>query len=436
MAADVATSLKNLSTTEGSNAPAGSTTISTNLDDNLRMMQAVMRQPWARDTIASAGTTDIGSKDAGSLDVTGVTTITALGTVSAGIRKWIRFAGILTLTHNGTSLILPTGANITTAANDVCLMESLGSGNWRCLSYMRASGEPVLLSSTLLPIDKLTHATAANTIANGTYEQTWGWQTTGSGAALTLSNATTGVHAPTTLLVQASTSGSGNLFALRVTGVSGANILTIGKSAVNVTCQQSSGMSITGGTPTVAGDAGGSHTITAGSGLTTGHGGSVNITAGNAPSTGVGGSIVMRAGTTSGGTDGEVYAASSDGASNILRINNAQLAFTGTAKTVFNSKHVFVDNTNGTPAISAGGGGGAAIAGSDFAGQVTFGTGSPTSVTLDFANTFATAPIAVVTGTQSGQILHVVTTTTQLQILSSSAFSSGTKANYIVMGLQ
>jgi hypothetical protein len=50
------------------------------------------------------------------------------------------FSGALILTHNATSLILPTGANITTAAGDTAVFLSLGSGNWRCVEYMRASG--------------------------------------------------------------------------------------------------------------------------------------------------------------------------------------------------------------------------------------------------------------------------------------------------------
>lgn len=90
--------------------------------------------------IASATTTDIGAATGNFVDVTGTTTITGLGTVQAGTIRFVRFTGILTLTHNGTSLILPTTANITTAANDRAIFASLGSGNWICLSYQRADG--------------------------------------------------------------------------------------------------------------------------------------------------------------------------------------------------------------------------------------------------------------------------------------------------------
>lgn len=90
--------------------------------------------------IASATTTDIGAATGNFVHVTGTTTITGLGTVQAGTIRVVRFAGALTLTHNATSLILPGSANITTAANDVAVFVSEGSGNWRCISYQPAGG--------------------------------------------------------------------------------------------------------------------------------------------------------------------------------------------------------------------------------------------------------------------------------------------------------
>jgi hypothetical protein len=91
--------------------------------------------------IASAGTTDIAAATGNYVVVTGTTTITALGTAQAGAERIVRFSGALILTHNATSLILPTGANITTAAGDVAVFVSEGSGNWRCTGYLRANGQ-------------------------------------------------------------------------------------------------------------------------------------------------------------------------------------------------------------------------------------------------------------------------------------------------------
>lgn len=94
--------------------------------------------------IASAATTDLSTASGVFAHITGTTTITAFGTVASGARRVLVFDGALTLTHNATSLILPGAANITTAAGDIAVMVSEGSGNWRCASYQRYSGLPVI----------------------------------------------------------------------------------------------------------------------------------------------------------------------------------------------------------------------------------------------------------------------------------------------------
>lgn len=91
-------------------------------------------------TIASAATVAIGAAAGNTISVTGTTTITAFDTLAAGAMRRVVFAGVLILTHNATSLILPGAANITTAAGDASEFLSLGAGNWRCTSYQRASG--------------------------------------------------------------------------------------------------------------------------------------------------------------------------------------------------------------------------------------------------------------------------------------------------------
>jgi hypothetical protein len=104
-------------------------------------------QPFG--TVASAGTTDIGAVTSQNVTVTGTTTITAFGTVAAGTFRRLVFSGILTLTHNATSLILPQGGNVVTAVGDSLEAVSLGSGNWRVTSYQVAIPlvAEVLLSS-------------------------------------------------------------------------------------------------------------------------------------------------------------------------------------------------------------------------------------------------------------------------------------------------
>lgn len=141
--ADVS-SFENWSTTASNNNPGGATVIGTSLDDNLREIQAQVREALAHKgpDIASASTVDL--SDSGGLfhDITGITTITSFGTVSAGIWKVLKFEGALTLTHNATSLIIPGGQNQTTSVGDMCQVTSEGSGNWRMNWYLKNSGSP------------------------------------------------------------------------------------------------------------------------------------------------------------------------------------------------------------------------------------------------------------------------------------------------------
>lgn len=92
-------------------------------------------------TIASAATVNLATATSNTINISGTTTITAFGTIAAGAIRRLVFQGTLTLTHNATSLILPTGANIITTANDSAEFVSLGSGNWRCVRYQRADGD-------------------------------------------------------------------------------------------------------------------------------------------------------------------------------------------------------------------------------------------------------------------------------------------------------
>lgn len=94
---------------------------------------------FLEETVASATTCDIGAVQAAKILISGTTTITGLGS-SVNKFRLVRFSGILTLTHNATSLILPGAANITTAAGDTAIFTSDASGNWRCYAYVRGDG--------------------------------------------------------------------------------------------------------------------------------------------------------------------------------------------------------------------------------------------------------------------------------------------------------
>jgi hypothetical protein len=306
-------------------------------------------------TVASGTTTDIGADDATFLTISGTTTITGFGTVSAGIYKWLIFGGALTLTHNATSLILPTGANITTAAGDVALMLSLGSGNWRCLSYLRADGTPIV-NGSLFP------------------------------------------------------DGSVGTPGIRFTNDTDTGLYRIGANNIGIALSGTKYVDLATAAVTVSTDL----VVPAGS-------------EGNPSFTFTGSSLGLYASSTVIGV--------SDGASSpMFRFDNGNTRNESYYKLRLRAGLEF-DNASGSPTVSAGGGTGVAIAGSDSAFVVTIGTGSPTSVTVDFTGTRPDTPIAVVSSSQSGLITHVsAISTTQVQIQSSAAMSSGTKLYCMIVG--
>lgn len=109
---------------------------------DVSMSSSMMR--WAKGAdVASASALPI-LTDGNYFDVTGTTAITSINTSGqVGTVIKLQFDGALTLTHHATDLILPGGANITTAAGDEAEFVEYASGDWRCTNYSKASGEPV-----------------------------------------------------------------------------------------------------------------------------------------------------------------------------------------------------------------------------------------------------------------------------------------------------
>lgn len=98
---------------------------------------------------ASASTVNLDTSTGDLVDITGTTTITAI-TLAEGVEKTVRFTGILTLTH-GSSLVLPGGASITTAAGDFAVFRGYAAGVVRCVDYTKASGQAVVASTPASP---------------------------------------------------------------------------------------------------------------------------------------------------------------------------------------------------------------------------------------------------------------------------------------------
>ena len=100
---------------------------------------------YASTTLASASTCDLGSSATTVVRVTGTTTITSFGTTPNCLRIVI-FVGVLTLTHNATSLILDGGANLTTTAGESFIFLSDASGHWRAIGGLTGAQGPTGLT--------------------------------------------------------------------------------------------------------------------------------------------------------------------------------------------------------------------------------------------------------------------------------------------------
>jgi len=194
-------------TTLTGNLPAGGNKLTslaagTTLGDSLRFEQLFSQ--GAITDIASAATLDIGAQLTNFLRVTGTTGITSFG-VNYNGPKFLTFAGACLLT-NSASLVLPGGANITTAAGDSLIAIPI-TGGWRVV-YQRADGKAVtadgLTAVTTAGTSTAYTITPAQAITAYAANQTF-WVTfhVASGAAPTLT--ISGVATPPQLVKQSVT---------------------------------------------------------------------------------------------------------------------------------------------------------------------------------------------------------------------------------------
>lgn len=133
--------------------------------------------------VASASTINLETATGDIVDVTGTTAITAI-TLNNGHVRTVRFTGALTLT-NGASLVLPSGANITTAAGDFAIFRGYASSVVRCVGYLPATQANM---RTLLGLGSL--ATQSGTFSGTSSGTNTGDQTI-SDATITTTDITT-----------------------------------------------------------------------------------------------------------------------------------------------------------------------------------------------------------------------------------------------------
>lgn len=108
------------------------------------LVRAINEAP--KGTKASATSLGMLSADvANTFDVTGTTAIGTLGNgCTNGTTRRLVFQGVMVLTKG--QLLLPTGANITTAVGDVAEFVCESGYNWRCTTYTRADGTALVSS--------------------------------------------------------------------------------------------------------------------------------------------------------------------------------------------------------------------------------------------------------------------------------------------------
>lgn len=119
---------------------------------------------------ASASTVNIGAINSNTIAISGTAGISSFGTSSSGVIRRLVFDGVLTITHNATSLILPGNTNAITSAGDVAEFLSLGGGNWRCVAYQKSSGQALVSSNTAFLNKLVMQSSTTLTIPSGAFK--------------------------------------------------------------------------------------------------------------------------------------------------------------------------------------------------------------------------------------------------------------------------
>lgn len=146
-----ASAVNNIKTSNAATAGApkievigGDTDIALEIDSkgaaNIKMLSTVQ---WSKGADVASATALPLINDGNYPDVTGTTTITSFDSVGVGTVQKLHFDAALILTHNATDLVLPGGANITTAAGDEFTFVEYAAGDWRCTGYALANGKSI-----------------------------------------------------------------------------------------------------------------------------------------------------------------------------------------------------------------------------------------------------------------------------------------------------
>ena len=152
---------------------------------------------WSKGADVASATALVLLTDGNYFDVTGTVTITSFNTTAVGTQIKLHFDAACILTHHASDLILPSGANITTAAGDEAEFIEYASGDYRCTSYTRATGKAVVESVGLATDQSWTGSQRATLVVDndGSFDMNLGQNfkcTPAGGLTLTFTNFTDG----------------------------------------------------------------------------------------------------------------------------------------------------------------------------------------------------------------------------------------------------
>jgi hypothetical protein len=120
-------------------------------------------------------------------------------TVAVNRQFFLRFLGVLQLTHHATNLDLPGEANITTAVGDVAEFFSHTANQVQCVAYTKASGEAVVgaaggltdAGGNVVGVENAITTAGNFTVTNGSNLVTGGPFTIASGHTVTVGSGET-----------------------------------------------------------------------------------------------------------------------------------------------------------------------------------------------------------------------------------------------------
>lgn len=142
---------------------------------NRIVLESVPMNESKGSNIASSATTNISAATGNYVHITGTTTITSFGTAAqAGISRTLIFDGVLTLTHNASAIILPSGINIVTEVGDRAVFVADTTSIWNCIEYTRASGQSLASPSTRYTISQSSHGLSVGDVIKSTGANTYG----------------------------------------------------------------------------------------------------------------------------------------------------------------------------------------------------------------------------------------------------------------------